>query len=367
MRCGENTADSFHAHLVNSLPGSPGGFLHGASQQIVGNHHHGQCFVGHPGGLNIKFFHLQGGLDVAKFYFNLPPLHVEVGHLFSRIFPGVEEVGHYDQGCFFASPILIPQLDVSQGDALRQGIPLVFAEPTASGLSCWFLPGDKPLNGADFFATTPVQFAMPRLVQSHEDMASALVDDAHDEFVGAEGTVAEQEVAPVDVCEEFGSHAGIVFGGAAGLESFDPAVAEVDHANESHDRKSAAFLLAFMLGVFQLVGFGIHEGDGGAVDGFEGVAAPEVPWLDSSFEDPADLLVDAVEKTVAEAGTCPAIGACVFAGSGKFEGARPGFDKADGGGAAGISFKDLSNPSPEDGDRSKVPVTSVRLVTLEKI
>lgn len=69
-----------------------GRFLHGGSQQIVGDDHHRHRFVGHSGRLHVEFLR-------------------------------IKEVGDDDEGGFFARSIFVSQLDVSQGDAFGESVP----------------------------------------------------------------------------------------------------------------------------------------------------------------------------------------------------------------------------------------------------
>ena len=123
---------------------------------------------------------------------------------------------------------------------MREVFPLLVCELTSVWFFSRFFPRDEAFNWADFFAFPPVQFAMPGLVESHDGVAFPLGCDARDELVGTEGSVTENHVSFVDVFQEAWCDPGVVLLEAAGLESFDPAVAEVDHADDAHDGKSAA-------------------------------------------------------------------------------------------------------------------------------
>ena len=255
----------------------------------------------HLRGFDGEVFHTEGGFEITEFHFDLPALHVEVGHFSGGIFHGVQEVGDDDEGGFFSGPVFVTHLDVAQGHLIGKLRPLFVGEFAGLWLFDGLFPGHEAFDGADFFSSAPVEFAMPGLVEAHDDVAFFPGGDSRDIFVGAEGAVAKDDVAFIDVFEQARGHPGVVLLEAACFKSFDASVAEVDHADDAHDGEAAADFLAAVLGVFFLVLQRVHEGDAGAVDGFELVPAPGIPGLDSLFEGRFDLTVDAVEKAVFDA------------------------------------------------------------------
>ena len=189
---------------------------------------------------------------------------------------------------------------------------------------------------------------MARLVQAHEDVAFAFSDDARDEFVGTEGAVSQDEVAFINVLEQARGNACVVLGTLAGFKSSRSAVTEIDDANQAHEGKSTPCFLAAVLRVFQLIGRGIHEGDAGAVDGFEHVAPPSVASANALAEGLLNAFVNLVKIALTEASAGLAIGAGIAAGDRKLMGATPGLHEAHRFGATGIGFQNLCDPSPED-------------------
>ena len=298
VTAGQGVLGGTDAHFVDLFPCFVRGFLHGGAQQVVGNDHHFERLVRHVGSLDGEVFHAEGGLEIAEFDLDLPAFHVEVGDFFGGVFHGIQKVGDDDKGGFFSSPVFVAHLDIAQGEFVGKVLPLSVGEFAGFWFSGGLLPGDEALDGADFFSSAPVEFTMPGLVKTHHNVAFALGGDPRDVFIGAEGAVAEVDVALVDVFEQARGHPSVVFLEAAGFESFDSSMAEIDHADDAHDGEATADFLAGVLGVDRLVRRGVHQGDAGAVDGFENMSAPEVTRLGAPFEDLPDLPVEPVEKAV---------------------------------------------------------------------
>ena len=102
-----------------------------------------------------------------------------------------------------------------------------------------------------------------------EGLAGELGDPK--ERIGAEGAVATEDVSGIEAMEELVGDSRIVGRVGAVHEAFPTAVGEVDHTHDAHDREAAAGLLGSRLGVFELVGFGVVQLRGAAVDGFDDV------------------------------------------------------------------------------------------------
>ncbi len=323
--------------------------------------------MGHFGFLHGKVFHAHGGLEVAELQLDLPTFHVEVGELFGRMALRVKKVGDNNEGCFFPGSVFVSHLDVTQGDLVGQRGPFFGTQFAARRLLRGFFPGDKPLDGADFFSAPPVEFAMSGLVQAHEDVTLFFVHDADDEFVGAEGSVAEEEVAFVDMLEQAWSHAGIVLGRTTGLEANDATVAEVDHADKPHEGEAAAFFLGGVLGVFKLVLRRVHEGEGGSVDGFEDVPVVEIALLDPLAEGGLNTFINPFEEAFGKSDAGLAVATGVAVRDRELEGSAPVLDEAHRLAAARIALKDLSQPCPEDGGVRIVANPAFGLVLFQKI
>ena len=313
--------------------------------------------MGHRGGFNFEAFHSHRCLEIAEFYFDLPPLHVEVGDFFGWVLQRVKEVGDHDEGCFFARSIFITHLDISQGHFVGKLRPLLGGEFTGSGLARRFTPGDEAFYGSDFFALAPIKFAVAGLVQAHEGVAFSLGHDPANVFVGAEGPVTEYEVSFVDVFEEARGDAGIVLLEAAGFKSFDPAVAEVDHSDDAHDWKAAAFFLAAVLAVDGLFFFGVNEGHTCSVDGLEFMPAPSVSVLNSALKGLLNTGVNLDQKLILNAASGTTVSAAIAPRNRQIGSAGPSLNHAQGLGAAGVRFQDLTKPCPKYGEVPKVAFT----------
>ena len=75
----------------------------------------------------------------------------------------------------------------------------------------------------------------------------------------------------------------------------------VHQSNHAHNWKTAAWLLAGMLGIDGLIRNGVHERDAGAVEGFDEVTVPLLRTLDTLVERSDQVLVNAFKKVLTEA------------------------------------------------------------------
>ena len=185
-------------------------------------------------------------------------------------------------------------------------------------------------------------------MKTHDDMSLPLGDNADNEFERTEGTVAKDDIFLLHVFEKLGRDPSIVFPEATGFKSFHAAVAEIDHANDAHDRKAAARFLSAGLRIGQLVVGSVHEGDSRAVDGLERVAPPAIPRSDAHLKNGSDPGIDLSKKAIVEAHAPLAIGAGIAGGDRQAESTAPGLHHGDSLGATGIGLQNLANPRPED-------------------
>ncbi|MDA8976487.1 hypothetical protein N9F73_00775 [bacterium] len=213
---------------------------------------------------------------------------------------------------------------------------------------------NETFNGADFLPFTPVEFAMARLVQSHQDVTFALAQNAGDELVGTEGSITEDEVVCVNVFEKARSDRGVVLASRASLETFDATVAEIGDAHHSHEWMTTAFFLAAVLRIEFLVFLSVKEGHRSPIDGFELESAPAINRRDLTLKRSLDLVIDLNEEVIFQAHPALAIGAGAARGNRKLRDSAPSLDHGNRFGATGVSFEDLREPCPKDGNVSEV-------------
>src|SRR6476659_1353082 len=108
------------------------------------------------------------------------------------------------------------------------------------------------------------------------------------------------------------------------------AVAEVEKSRDAHDREPAAWLLDRRLGEALLVFLCVGELDGGAVNGLEGEAMPEIDLLLSPYKGLVDALRDLGEESIGQPAPGFAVGTGVTGRDRQALGAIPALDEADG-------------------------------------
>ena len=335
------------AEFMNPSAGLAGRFLHRQAKEVVGDYHHAEGLVRHRGRLDREALHSHRGLEVTELHFDLPALHVEIAHILGRIGVRVQQVGDNDQGGLFPGPVLVSQLDVAQGHLSRKPLPLRLIQVASGRGIARPLPGNETFDGADFPAFAPIELSVAGLVKTHDDVALTLRDDSGNELERAEGAVAQNDLSGIAVFEKAGGYARVVLPEAACLETLHSAVTEVDHADDAHDGKPAADLLAGVLWIGCLIGRRVHERDGGAVDSLQEVAAPESGRLDPAGQSPTDPLVNGHEEVVRDPATGPAERAGIAARHSEPEHAVPRLDQAQRFVATGVALEDLGEPRPK--------------------
>lgn len=132
-------------------------------------------------------------------------------------------------------------------------------------------------------------------MQAHQGMDTFFLERGLD-FVGAKGAVGAENIAVFEAMEQFAEDGGVVGTLLAFDEVFPAAVSVVEHTHNAHDGKSAAWLLTGGLGILGLVGGGVVECKGAAVDGLDDVPLIGVFGSNTSVELGVDAGVGSGEK-----------------------------------------------------------------------
>ena len=364
---GDQIQRPLEAHVIDLFTCFVGGLLHQDPHEVVCDDHHRESFVRHVGCPHGEKLHAQRGFDVTEFKFDLPASGIEIGHFRSLVFLSVEQIGDHYHHLLFFRPVLIAEFYIAQCDFIREFVPLCVGQFTSSGAALGFLPHDQTFGGADFLASSPIKFAVPGLMETHENVCFLLSCGSCDEFVGAICSVGEQKITFFDMLQEPRGGAGIVLARIGGYEAFPSTVAEIDHAVDAHDREAAALLLTRRLRVALLVGLGIHELHRTAVDGLERELVPLVHGSDPLFQCDGDPVCDLSKEVLAEVFPSHAITRRASSRRGETAGLIPPLDEPHSFAAGGIGLEDLSQPCPKYRNVAKAALTLGRIDSFQEV
>ena len=170
---------------------------------------------------------------------------------------------------------------------------------------------------------------------------------AGDEFVGAEGTVGQQEIVRLQMACQHGGGLGVMLGVRAGLDVLPAAMTEIEQADDAHGGETTAGLLHGWLRIEPLVFPGVHQVDGTAIHRHQGESAPLVFPTDAAGKLPADALVNGLDEGKVQPAAGLAITGGIRRGNRQIAAVTPALDKSHGLLTGGVGFKDLGEPSPE--------------------
>ena len=128
VAAGQAGEHSFDTEVVHFSPGFSGRPLHDDPYKVVGDLHHDHALTRHFRSFDGEVFHPKGCLEVTKFEFDLPTLHVKVGKFLCGVGFGVEEVGDDDESCFFSGSVQVSHLDVAQGESCGKLLPFFLTQ-----------------------------------------------------------------------------------------------------------------------------------------------------------------------------------------------------------------------------------------------
>lgn len=324
------------------------GFLHDAPNEVVGYDVHGEFAFDHRRRFTTQYVHIKMDFNLAETKFDAPTSEVEFGEVGGRNV-SVEQGGHQRHALGAKATFGDAIAHNAHGEAFGQKVELGGSH--CAGTFCRAFPRDDHVKVCGFGELGADGFAHLIFRQTHEAVHFA-GQQAGNGSEGAKPPVGDGQIARFQGIPDALKKPGFVAVAVAGSTLEQSTRVQAENANQIHQGKTTAGLLAFALRPTGLIGFCVRHGDAGAVDEAGVVAVPERIRGDMSLQTIDKVVVDLIHYLQSNFGASLAVGAGIQSLEGTLlagkRAAHAGHDFENSFAAGGVRRLHLIQKTPEN-------------------